>query len=463
MIHLQNKSSLVGCVVALLMFPWSRSAAQTKLSSPAGGPPQAESAGRTLTLEELEKMALAHNPTLGQAEADVRAAEGRKRQAGLYPNPVVGYEGREISFGPVIRGGEHGFFIQQPILTAGKRGLSRKVFAQEQVQAQVVADAQRYRVLNAVRLAYYEALGAERRVELRRELAALARRALDTSQQLFNVGQADQPDVLEARVETQRAELGLLSAQNDQRRVWQQLAAVVGEPLLPLSPLDGKLDGELPELAPDAALDRLLQGSPEVKAAEAGIARAERVLARARVEKYPDIQVGGGFEYNRELLELAGRPVGWEGAAQVSVRIPIFNRNQGNVQTAQAELIHARHELERLRLVLRSNFAFAYRQYADGFEAVRRYRDQILPDAERAYQLYLNKYREMAAAYPQVLIAQRTLFQLQEDYVTTLVGLRQSAAELQGYLLVDGLAAPLPPGEPATVSPGVEVTPTGTP
>lgn len=461
--HLQNKSSLLGCVALMLVVPWCRGAAQTAPSSPAVGPPQAESAGRTLTLDDLEKMALALNPTLGQAEADVRAAEGRKRQAGLYPNPVAGYEGREISSGPVIRGGEHGFFIQQSILTAGKRGLSRKVFAQEQVQAQAVADAQRYRVLNTVRLAYYEALGAERRVELRRELAGLTRRALDTSQQLFNVGQADQPDVLEARVETQRAELALLSAQNDQRRVWQQLAAVVGEPLLPLTPLDGKLDDELPELVPDAALDRLLRESPEVKAAEAGIARAERILAQAHVEKYPDIQVGGGFDYNRELLETAGRPVGWEGTAQVSVRIPIFNRNQGNVQTAQAELIHARHELERLRLSLRSNFAFAYRQYADALETARRYRDKILPGAELAYQLYLNKYREMAAAYPQVLIAQRTLVQLQEDYVVALVGLRQSAAELQGYLLVDGLAAPLPPGEPATVSPGVEVVPAGTP
>jgi outer membrane protein, heavy metal efflux system len=416
-----------------------------------------------LTLEELEKTALAHNPTLGQAAADVRAAEGRMKQASLYPNPVVGYEGREISSGPVIRGGEHGFFIQQSILTAGKRGLSRNVFAQEKVQAQAVADAQGYRVLNAVRLAYYEALGAERRVELRRSLAELTRRALETSKQLFNVGQADQPDVLEADVETQRAELAFLSAQNDQRRVWQQLAAVVGDPSLPLTALDGKLDGELPQLSADDALNRLLSDSPEVKAAEAGIARAERVLARAKVEKYPDIQVGGGLEYNRELLETAGRPVGWEGAAQVSVRIPLFNRNQGNVQAAQAELIHARHELERVRLGQRSNFAFAYRQYVDAFEAARRYRDKMLPHAELAYQLYLKKYGEMAAAYPQVLIAQRTLFQLQEDYVTTLVGLHQSAVEIQGYLLVDGLAAPLPPGEPATVSPGVEVSPIGMP
>ena len=58
----------------------------------------------SLRLEDLEKTALQNNPTLKQAEARVRAARGKMKQAGLYPNPIVGYEGDEISAGPVIRG-----------------------------------------------------------------------------------------------------------------------------------------------------------------------------------------------------------------------------------------------------------------------------------------------------------------------------------------------------------------------
>src|SRR5258708_7695624 len=81
---------------------------------------------------------------------------------------------------------------------------------------------QRYRVLNAVELSYTEALGAQQLVELRTELAKIARDAAVTSKQLFNVGQADQPDVIEASVEAQRVELDLLAAQHDQQRVWQQ-------------------------------------------------------------------------------------------------------------------------------------------------------------------------------------------------------------------------------------------------
>jgi len=419
-------------------------------------------AQQALTLDDLERMALAHNPTVAEAQADIRASEGRATQAKLYPNPVVGYEGREITGGPVYRGGEHGFFVQEPIVTGGKLRLSQKVFAAEADQARSVAAAQRDRVLNAVRLAYYEALGAQQQVELRSDLADLAHRAALTSARLANVGQTDQPDVLEAKVEAGRADLELLAARSDRERAWQELAATVGDPALPMGALAGKLDDPLPQLDRDQALFALLNGSPEVRAANQGVTRAEAALKRARAEKLPDIELRGGLAYNRELLD-NNHAVGWEGEAAVGVQIPIFNRNQGNVQAAEAELAHARQELERVKLALRASFAAVFRDYAEAAETVRHYHDQILPDAQQAHDLYLRKYQEMAAAYPQVLIAQRTLFQLREEYTRALVSEQQAAVVLQGYLLAGGLAAPIAPGEPASVSPGIEVRPAGLP
>ena len=71
----------------------------------------------------------------------------------------------------------------------------------------------------------------------------------------------------------------------------------------------------------------------------------------------------------------------------------------------------------------------------------------MIPQAERAYKLYLNRYSNMAAAYPQVLIAQRTLFQLQTDYVASLESLWVSTITLKGFLLTDGLESPTSPTE----------------
>ncbi len=396
-----------------------------------------------LTLEDLEQLALKHNPTLTQATDAIRAARGRKLQAGLYPNPVVGYDGDEIRPGPVTRGGEHGFFIQQDIVTAGKLRLSRKAAGEEQAQEEARAEAQRDRVLTSVHILYYETLGAQQLLELRQHLAEVAGQAATTARQLYNVGQADEPDVLEAEAEAGVTQLAVIEAQANRQRVWQQLAAMVGVTKLPLTPLAGNLAlHPLPSLNRDQALAAILSESPEMKIAEAGLRRAEWALQRSRVAPIPDIQFRGGMRHNRELLESPlGRPFGLEGFAEVGVEIPIFNRNQGNVQSAQAELESARQEVDRVRLSLQQRFAPAFQDYSNSFEAAERYRKEILPKAQRAYELYLNKYHEMAAAFPQVLIAQRTWFQLQENYIGALVRLWSAVSEIRGMLLTGGLDA----------------------
>jgi len=184
----------------------------------ASAPQQKENVQSGLTLDELEKMALSSNPTLAQAAAEIRAAEGRKLQSGLYPNPTVGYQGEQIR-GGTQGGGEQGFFVSQDIVLGGKLGLSRRVFEQEKKQAEVEAEEQRLRVINSVRLFYYQALAAQEMVDLRRKLSQLAEDAVNTSHQLGNVGQADQPDVLQAEVEGEQAELAVLATEQKQLRV----------------------------------------------------------------------------------------------------------------------------------------------------------------------------------------------------------------------------------------------------
>src|SRR4029453_7507842 len=89
------------------------------------------------------------------------------------------------------------------------------------------------------------------------------------------------------------------------------------------------------------------------------------------------------------------------------------------------------------------------KQYQDSLTRVEKYRTQMIPRAQKAYDLYLASFRQMAAAYPQVLIAQRNLFQLHEHYISDLITTWQSAVEITGLLLTGGLEAPG----------GMEVTP----
>jgi cobalt-zinc-cadmium efflux system outer membrane protein len=151
------------------------------------------------------------------------------------------------------------------------------------------------------------------------------------------------------------------------------------------------------------------------------------------------------MQQNGELLA-NGRAVGLQGFAGVGVRIPIFDRNQGNIAAAHADEERAKREVERVKLVLRERAASVVQNYTFSQTAVERYKNQMIPRARKAYEIYTKKYQEMAAAYPQVLIAQRTVMQLEVSYITALENFATSSLSLQSYLLTDGLEAPSQPG-----------------
>ncbi len=403
-----------------------------------------------LRLADLERMALDNNPTIAQAAAGIRAAEGRTLQAGLYPNPIMGYIGAEISGRAPTKTSEHLFFMEQAIVTAGKLKHNRSIFAQARSEAEAEAEAQRLRVLNAVRLFYYAALGAQEMVTLRENLAEIARTAAATSEQLFNVGAADRPDLLESQIELHQSEIDLMEAENDRDRVWQMLAAVVGNPWLEPASLEGNLEAEIPRFDRESTLATLLADSPELRKAQVGVERARATLRLEKAEPVPDVLLRGGVGYNFEELDALGGRVGLEAFIEVGFQVPLFNRNQGNIAAAQAEIDQAERDVTRLDLALHARLAMAFDRYLDSLGLTERYQTEVLPRAQEAYDLYLARFQQMAAAYPQVLISQRTLFQVRVQYIEALVELWQNAVLIRGMLLAGGLEPP----EPSQPGPG---------
>ncbi len=413
---------------------------------PQLGKSQQNPSGRLIHLEELEQMALANNPTLAQAEAETQATMARQLQSGLYPNPVVGYSGEEIRGGS-FGGGQQGFFVSQTFVTAGKLALNRKVLGHEVRISQIEGEEQRLRVMNGVKLAYYRVLAAQEMLDTKKDLVRIAGEAVKTARQLRNIGQADDAEVLQAEVEQQQLKMAVSMQENTLRQAWRALAALVGNPALEIGTVAGNLDKDLPDLDEQQVIDRLVKESPAVRIARVAVHRAEAALVRARREPVPDIEVRAGLQRNGELLEPTRRAAGLQGFAEVGVQIPIFNRNQGNVQAARATIERTKGEEKRVELVLRERSSSVLQMYQNSRIAVESYRNQILPRAQKAYELVVQKYGLMLGSYPQVLSVQRTLFRLQTDYIAALEGLWMNSITLRGLLLTDGLEAPARPGE----------------
>lgn len=400
-----------------------------------------------LSLAQVEKIALAANPALAQAESGIQAARARALQAGLMPNPVVGGEVENFAFKALDKKPGYFGFAVQTIPLGGKLSKMRRVYQSEVSQAQIEASAQRQRAINSVRRVFYQVLGAQQQLDLRTELARLARDATYTTSELYNVGQADKPDFLESQIEKEQTEHELVSARNTYLQLWRALATLLGNADASPVRLNGNLEERIDIARNEAQIyQQLIEQSPQMKAALAQVQRAQAVLIRAKAEPIPDLYVRSALGYSTEFLDTGeeGTPprTGLVLNGQLGMTLPIFNQNQGGIASARAELANARHEVERLKMVLRIQLAVAMRQYNTALDAVQRYKNAIIPRADEAYQMLKAKFSEMSTSYPQMLIARRTALQVREKYIDQLVRLQQTGTELEGFLLTGGLNAP---------------------
>ncbi len=402
--------------------------------------PLAEAASREpLTLAALLAAARSHNPTLRAAQAAIAESAGHAKQAGMLPNPVIGYQGDQIRGGS-YGGGEQGGFVQQTIPLGGKAGLRRDAYRAQQHNDELALTEQQQRIEGDLETSFYTTLALQQEIETRKQLNALAADAAETARQLANVGQADTPDVLQSEVEQEQAALDTLSAQRRYIAAFHQLTAIAGQPDLPLSRLAGDLTA-VPAQPP--SLEAILDQSPAVQRADQGVHTAEAQLRSARRDVIPDLTLRAGEQWNNELIrQNPNMGTGAQSFASASIDLPLWNRNQGNIAAAQAAVEQAHANAARVRLALRYSAAPLIEQYNIAAAQTTRYKADLLPRAQRAWELYSDRYRQMAAAYPQVLVSERTLFQLQIAYIQSLGELWQSSARLRHFTLNGALASP---------------------
>lgn len=400
---------------------------------PDGEPlPSATSTQSTnITLEELEQLARASNPSLAQAEAQIRALRGKWVQAGLPPNPSAGYMASEV--GNEGRAGQQGGYVGQEFITGGKLRLNRAVVAQEIQRAECQWAAMQLRVQTDVRRAYYNALVAQRRVDLAEELVRVSSEAVAASRELIEAEEIPKAGLLQTEVEQQNAVILSMTAKNELEAAWRQISSVTGTEL-PVRRLAGDVT-QLPALLDwDEQLARITTTSPEVAAAQANFDRAQMALQRARVEPIPDVST-------QFIVQLDNATDDTIAGVQVGMPLPIWNRNQGGIRQAEAEITQARRNADRVELDLKRRLATAFQTYSTARSQAETYKTQILPKSDETFRLVQRGYRLGELGYLDFLTAQRTYFQTNLSYLDALEALWQSWATIDGLLLSESLSS----------------------
>jgi cobalt-zinc-cadmium efflux system outer membrane protein len=386
------------------------------------------------SLEQLEQLALANSPAVAEAAAGVQAARGQWVQVGLPPNPLLGYSGQQLGSDGAAE--QQGVFIGQEIVTGHKLRLNRHVAAWSAERAEQLLATQQQRVVTDVRVAYYEVLIAQRRRELARQLVQVGEQAVRAAEALFRAGDVSEADPLRARIEADSAAIVLRNAENQYLATWRTLAAAVGTADLAPAELQGDLDPAQVDPTWEDQLAQLLSESPEMAAGFAGIEAAHWSLCRARVEAIPNLDV-------QAIVQRDNATASSNGNLQVTVPIPLLNRNQGRIQQAQAELAAAQLAVDRLALDLQSRLADSFQRYSSARYQVERYTAPggILDSARRTMELIRTGYQVGEFGVLELLSAQRTYFQTNLAYLDSLRDYWIAAMEIRGLLLRGSLAS----------------------
>lgn len=394
----------------------------------AAGPLQPS--GHGLSLAEIESLALGNNPSLVRSAAEVDAARGRFVQAGLYPNPTLGYAGSEI--GNEGRAGQQGGMVEQQIILGNKLALAQQTVGHEVDRLVHLLEAQRLRVLTDTRRQFYEVLVAQRTRELTGELVRISQEAVRSADVLFRNQEASRVDLLQAKVELQSSQINLDNANNRYLSAWRGLTAVVGDTQLAPTPLAGELLGEIPLLTWEETLIELVGSSPELAAARSNLNRAQWAVRQAQAVPIPDLTLQGMVQYDNATEDTVA-------SAQFGLPIPLFNRNQGGIAAAQSEVISAQANVARLELSLRQRLAEVFERYDNARRQVVRYEQDILPQSRESLDLIGSGYRQGEFNYLSLLTAQRTYFQANLAYLQSVQELRTSSLTIRGLLLQGSL------------------------
>jgi cobalt-zinc-cadmium efflux system outer membrane protein len=429
-------------VAAMCIFGWGAIAQEVAPaltmppSSPAIPPafdslPQPESvAAKPVTLADLEQLALQNNPSLSVAWANVNSARGRQIQGGLAPNPTIGYLADDM--GEDNSAGKQGGFVSQQFITGGKLCLNRAIGVKDVQVFQFRRDTQELRVLSDVRIRFYEALAAQRRMEMAKEISGIGQLLTKSTQQLFDSQQVSRSDLLQAEVEAGESDIVASNAVVRNDEAWRLLASVVGISANEPRPLDGKLDGDIPRLEWASSYARLVNESPELAAAHARVQKARLSIERARRENIPNVDVMASVGHrNQNDFDVAG--------VQVGIPIPLLDRNQGNIMSADSELVAAQNDIHRIELELQERLATVFRRYESARQQVDRYQKDLLPRAQTSLELVGQGYRAGQTSFLVSLTSQRTYIRVNLAYIDALSELRQSAALIDSQLLSDSL------------------------
>jgi cobalt-zinc-cadmium efflux system outer membrane protein len=401
------------------------------LTDPTTGPVTA-AAGPVVSAEQALAIAYQRNPTFEEYAANLDAARAEVIQATAYPNPSLDADaGMAVSRADGKGAAEYGIRLSQPIELPAKRKARRAAAEASKGVVESEREAFRAQLRAEVLKAYYAALFHQRAAAVAEETARIAREIEAIVRKRMVAGEAAGVDRLKAEVELRQAARAVELQQRKRAAYRSVLNALCGRALPPEYILAGTLRRDLGPADLEQAEAIALARHPSVARLNEELNRQRLVLVREQKEWYPDLVPSLGFSREIDTTK-AGGSLGFE--------LPLWNRNQGGIAAAQAELRRLEAELERTRLEVLRDVEVEYQNYESAREQLAALEKGLRSTAAESLKIETFRYNLGESGLLDLLDARRTAQVTEAEYVQALYDLNVARAELERAIGLGGEA-----------------------
>lgn len=391
-----------------------------------------------LTMEAAIRLALEVNPTIAAARREIEASEAQILQGSLRPNPGFSYTAENA--GRISRSSMAQ--VELPIERGDKR--AARVAAAERGRDVAVSDlsGRQLKVRAAVMAAFFDVLAAQELMALAQDSVTLARRATDIAAKRVVAGKVSPVEETKARVAEAGARVVLTQAQSELRNARRRLASLWGNSSPRFSEAQGNVD-LLPPMPARESIEQRLGTSPLIQRAQLELERRKSLVNVEQSKTIQDFTVSVGVQRREEALQEQMR-------FGISIPIPVFNRNQGNLLEALRREDKARDELVATRIALTSDAYQVIERLSARRQEAELLRVEVLPGAKSAYEAATIGFENGKFSFLEVLDAQRTFFGAKSQYLNALAAVHRAMTDLEAILGQPDAAASLEPKPPGS-------------
>lgn len=347
-------------------------------------------------------------------------------QSALRPNPVAGYSVENVFGSHNWHGWESAesrYEIAQLIELGGKRNFRISVAKSQFYAALAEYETSRLNLFNQLMKQFITVAAFQELLKVTEEQKKIAAEVLKSISDKVEAGRVSLIQQNKADIALSNAEINLQKAILDLQSAKEKLALFWVYPFLDFSEVFYPFF-ELQNPQEIASSQNALPLHPESVQCHFQLLAAYENLKLEKSNAVPDVTLSLGYKTLQDTGD-KGLMLG------ASMPIPFFNRNQGAIYQAKAEISRADEQCYELQQILQTKLSISHRELLRAYQEALRIQTHLLKSAEESFEMAKEGYFAGKFEYLEMLDAQRTLFEIRERHIQSLLNYHLKLADIQ--------------------------------